>query len=236
MNYNKYRDYDRIKFVANAVQEKWPEIFVRYEIPEEEDYDHGDCTILTTSGTEYKIEVKTVSFEDSSVNPENNNCINAAKWKTNSQYILAPMSGETWSGITKEWVQEANTTISGIHGTNTYSYIEESTDKYYFINAASQWADATDTKGYKLINDKRGCLAFLGRDGILIFSHRTLSEAHRVSGCMWRYQSHFKEDGEEMKAKGKSEKSWELKALINLKYGTFIPCEVPKSLFSNDKK
>lgn len=213
MGYNKYKDYEKNLEVSKILTDTYDWI-EDITVKDYEDYDIDDISI-TYKGKQFPVEVKEVTFAD--VNPNSDNCVDCTYWKKNTASALP-------SGITIDNIEIDCNDIQNTVENGTHQYMKDSDHKYYYLNAASIWAGVEKTKTYKLFINKKSNLILKGKDGILLFNHSALEKALYNGGYILRYQEHFKEDGDEMKAKGKENKSWEYKAVIDLSFANrFIP-------------
>ena len=92
----------------------------------------------------------------------------------------------------------------------------------YFINAEDKYGNMDNGKWQKLLN-AHACLSFLAPDGIIIYGPGTLQQA--FVGYADYLVSHTSEFGK------KGERHWELKAVIDLSKGEYIPCTPPEEFF-----
>lgn len=92
----------------------------------------------------------------------------------------------------------------------------------YFINAEDKFHNMENGKWQKLMTDDRSCLSFLAKDGIVLFSHKSLEKA--FIGYATYYVSHTTEFG------NKGPRKPEKKAVLDLSKGLFIPCDTPTIL------
>ena len=75
--------------------------------------------------------------------------------------------------------------------------------------------------------DEKAYLVYLAQDGLLIYTPKQLREA-LMGYVYYKNASH----GTSLTPyHNRLNPHWELKAIINLNKGKFIPCEVPKDIF-----
>lgn len=113
-----------------------------------------------------------------------------------------------------------------------YNKLEFETDTttgipVYFVNAETEYRKEEGSKWDKLIKNKNSCLSFLAKDGIILFSHKSLVEA--FVGYAYYFTPHTTEFGKSKK------RVKEKKTIIDLSKGLFIKCDTPIKLLEKKK-
>lgn len=92
----------------------------------------------------------------------------------------------------------------------------------YFVNAETEYRQEEGSKWDKLMKDNKSCLSFLAKDGIVLFSHKSMVDA--FIGYAYYLTSHTTEIG------NKGKRTREKKAVLDMTKGLFIPCDTPDKL------
>lgn len=225
MAYSKIgRDAARCEYVGDVLKNRYDWVS-DVTIPTTENF-YIDDTIIHTAKGDYPLEVKGVYGKD--VNPSSEYCVNIGDWESANWYKWCE-SGTTIDQV-PEYIGAAIQEELTQNRSGRPQYLNNK--KVYILNAECGTHRIEGSKWHKMVSNKKSNLAYLGKDGILLFNHNALINGQREGGFVWLYQKHFKEDNKEMILSDKQNMRWEYKALIDLSYGTFIPCDVPYDLIN----
>lgn len=210
---NRYSfDYNRLIYICEFLLKTYPWIKVCHPLHKSEDYQVREIILTTTGGTDYYFEVKSVfdSFDSSRLSVSGN-----TRW----DYYGVPSSAITISNIDSvDW---------------NYTTTLPNNARVWMLNAHdSKVADSSKSKWGKISKDTECGLIYLFKDGIEIFTHKDLMAAFR--GYAWypsnsRTELNTPEEAARKKVYGK-----ELKVLIDLSKGKFIPSNPPAELFEKN--
>jgi len=199
-----------IKYVFENPRSLYGNFLSSYEVPVEEDYG-PDIKATTIINIPLYVEVKTTEepfFSAGTINPY---------FKLDN--YRQPVTFENT-------VTATSITTGNCYGDrNAYSTTipEEYKNKYYWIiNAAQEYNKTQEllmTKKCKLVKmlNEQWAFAYVLKDGVLFFGPEKFEDALGPFVRVWCRHT------ENIKDKKPKEKSWELKRLIDLEKGTFIP-------------